>query len=407
MNKKRIFILSLLLILFFSMANSSVTLAAEPQIEYWPLLTSTDRFKKWQIKFNLPLDPDTVTTTNVDFTDENNTFYWGLDMELTDDNKTLILEHKLPTGYDKGKMYYIHLKKGLKSIDNKSLKKEIVIPFVIRTEGTVVSDILMRSSVSELVDMLGQPDRIDPSEYDFDWYIYNRDYKNYIQVGIYGGEVVSVYSAKYDLLPSDGITLGMTRDEVEKRLDKYGEYMDGYLIDDNLVEFYYDPHGNNELIGIWVRDYKYANSRYDHTDNLIEGFEKQMFDLANVARTYKGLQAYKWNQSVANTARKHSEDMADNNYFSHIDLSGRSPWERLSDDNINVINAAENISAGHQNPIRAHHSLMTSKGHRDNILSFLEELGVGITFKHGVADGTNFYRYYTQKFITAPYRLTH
>lgn len=38
------------------------------------------------------------------------------------------------TGYDKEKIYYIHLTKGLKSINNDSLKK-MVIPFMIENRS--------------------------------------------------------------------------------------------------------------------------------------------------------------------------------------------------------------------------------------------------------------------------------
>lgn len=123
-------------------------------------------------------------------------------------------------------------------------------------------------------------------------------------------------------------------------------------------------------------------------------FERQVFDLANAVRVRFGKKAFIWSEQIAITARKHSKDMADHDYFAHTNLSGLSPFDRMEDDGIDYRSAAENIAAGQSSAIFAHEGWMNSKGHRVNILSVIEKLGVGVYL------GGSYETYYTQNFYT-------
>jgi uncharacterized protein YkwD len=71
-------------------------------------------------------------------------------------------------------------------------------------------------------------------------------------------------------------------------------------------------------------------------------------------------------------------------YFSHTDLAGRSPFDRMRAAGISYRAAAENIAwAGSVE--QAHTSLMNSPGHRANILNGqLNRIGIGIVQKDGM-----------------------
>jgi hypothetical protein len=49
-------------------------------------------------------------------------------------------------------------------------------------------------SVSVVKSMLGEPQRKDKSAFGYDWWIYNKDLNNYIQVGVLDNKVVNIYS---------------------------------------------------------------------------------------------------------------------------------------------------------------------------------------------------------------------
>ncbi len=87
--------------------------------------------------------------------------------------------------------------------------------------------------------------------------------------------------------------------------------------------------------------------------------------------------------------------MADNNYFSHTNLNGQSPFDRMTEDNITYQMAGENLATGQISSIFAHEGLMNSLGHRENILkSEFEEIGIGVAFSRDSRP------YYTENFLT-------
>lgn len=84
---------------------------------------------------------------------------------------------------------------------------------------------------------------------------------------------------------------------------------------------------------------------------------------------------------MSETAREHSVDVAENQYFDHINVQGQSPFDRMKEDNISFITAGENLAYGQFSSIFAHEGLMNSLGHRKNILQeSFEYLGVGVAF---------------------------
>ena len=130
------------------------------------------------------------------------------------------------------------------------------------------------------------------------------------------------------------------------------------------------------------------------SDALKISFERQSLDLANAARIKFNKSIFKWDDVISEVARAHSVDMVQNHYFSHDNLEGESPFDRMDDGDIEYVMAAENIAAGQSSAIFAHEGLMNSIGHRNNILGDCERLGVGVAF------GGDYNVYYTQNFFT-------
>jgi len=124
------------------------------------------------------------------------------------------------------------------------------------------------------------------------------------------------------------------------------------------------------------------------TPNASE-FEREVFDLVNEERAKQGLNALEWHTDLAAIARRHSQDMAERNFFSHDNPDGLSPFDRMTQNGITYSWAAENIAQGQRTPKEVMQTWMNSPGHKANILNEnLTHLGVG------------FYNYYwTEKFI--------
>ncbi len=103
-----------------------------------------------------------------------------------------------------------------------------------------------------------------------------------------------------------------------------------------------------------------------------------LLKLINSERISQNLSPLTLDANLTTVAKQHSEDMSLKNFFSHIDPTGKDPYARLSEKNINFQTAGENIAYA-PNLTIAHANLMASKEHRDNILNAnFNKIGIGI-----------------------------
>lgn len=128
--------------------------------------------------------------------------------------------------------------------------------------------------------------------------------------------------------------------------------------------------------------------------DTVAAYEQEVFDLVNQIRAENGLEPFVYNETLAGTARAHSQDMIDRNFFSHTNPDGEDPFDRMRDNGLSFSMAAENIAAGQRTPEEVVNSWMNSEGHRANILGGCEELGVGLAL------GGSYGYYWTQCFAT-------
>lgn len=301
-------------------------------------------------------------------------------------------------------------------IQNLTAKKTALAGLPAPARAIAVRGVSLGDSAAAVTAKLGAPDRVDASEYGFEWHIYNRDYASYVQVGIQNGKVAALYTNSSAWTSSrSGIRPGATAGDIVSVLGKPLESLmkgntryllhapgegDGlYEMDGSYVTFFYDTHEGKtvDAIQLIAKEAEEARSDMYGTPDaaLRAAFERQAFDLANAARAKRGLPPFQWSDQAAETARKHSEDMAVYDYFDHTNAAGQSPFDRMKADGIVYSLAAENIAAGQTNAISAHSGWMNStSGHREAILGGTTQLGVGVYL------GGPMHAYYTQNFFT-------
>ncbi len=120
-------------------------------------------------------------------------------------------------------------------------------------------------------------------------------------------------------------------------------------------------------------------------------YEKQVITLTNAQRTARGLKALSTDVALSKVARIKSQDMKDNNYFSHQSPTYGSPFDMMERFGIGYSYAGENIAMGQTSPSAVVNAWMNSQGHRENILNpNFTHIGVGHV------SGTN---HWTQMFI--------
>lgn len=269
-----------------------------------------------------------------------------------------------------------------------------------------------RSTVEE---QAGEPKRSSVNEYKVNWVAYHENYHNFFMAA-YNEEniVIGLYTNQNLLTSTEDISFESNRDSVLKALNdplesiqkglinyqiQQNQEYDVFLINESYVTLFYDKHEDSTVTAIQIisDEMEQQRDKYfgESSAALKEGFEYQLFDLTNAARVEHSLSVLSWDESVRTTARDHSLDMAENNYFSHTNLDGQSPFDRMTEDDISYTMAGENLAAGQPSSIFSHEGLMNSLGHRENILKpEFESLAVGVAFNEDSQP------YYTENFLT-------
>lgn len=110
-----------------------------------------------------------------------------------------------------------------------------------------------------------------------------------------------------------------------------------------------------------------------------------MLTLINQARILADIPEVKPNPVLDGTAMIKACDMRDRNYFEHKDPDGRMPWHLFIEAGYNYDEAGENLVQGSTDPMTAMFYLMSSEGHRKNILdSRYTEIGIAVCGKYTV-----------------------
>jgi uncharacterized protein YkwD len=132
--------------------------------------------------------------------------------------------------------------------------------------------------------------------------------------------------------------------------------------------------------------------------------ELEVVDLVNAARaqggdcrsqgTFAPSGPLTWQPALTCAARVHSKDMADNNYFDHVNQQGNGPDWRLGQAGFSGGSWGENIAAGYPDAAMVVQGWLDSDGHCANMLNPGFTM-IGVGYASGVGDYTH---YWTQTF---------
>lgn len=258
------------------------------------------------------------------------------------------------------------------------------------------SELSLGMTVDELNKLLGNYSYNVPAEYkDCTWYVYNSDYSSLVFALVKTGKAVGFFidaaSFEYDKITSntkisDIEAAGFRNHSV---LEFLYERNEGNL----YTNVYVDTLSDNTAEGIYF-SYKDVEATIDFT-SCEHAYEKLVFEISNSFRKKNGISELEYDDIIAETARKHSKDMIDRDFFHHNNPDGLSPFDRMDNDRLLYYYAAENIAAGYDDPMRVTYGWINSAGHRSNLLNpDLTRLGVGVEF------GGSYKYYYTQNFYT-------
>jgi uncharacterized protein YkwD len=290
------------------------------------------------------------------------------------------------------------------------------------------------SSSEELVELMGEPDRIEPSAYGYQWWVYTKDIQ--MMVGVEeDGTVNQVFSAdeNTDVTP---LSIGQNINEVFRFSIIESEV--NVILDENIYTFTLNSQDLKDRILLKYENL-FAQAYVDAEDGKIKGvrfidpktlvihqpydmefmgelvtarqpsstaqmevdraMERQIVELTNIYRQQNGVKPLENDYWLSLLAQNHSKDMAIENYFSHESPSAGNLSERLKSLGIEHKKAGENIATNYVDAIEAVHGWLNSPAHRSVLLdSEATEIGTGaygkfytqVLIKSDKKDGSNF-----------------
>jgi len=262
----------------------------------------------------------------------------------------------------------------------------------VRNETITLGD-----SKDSIIKDFGTPDRIVSTEYDFDYYVYNNDYTKFLMVAIKDSQVVGYYTDSLDF-SLKGIESGSSLSAVNTALGKsysLEEIITHEVSDQYTIKVLMDKIGTKKAIGVYVLSASVQSNEY--TDTVMRNVELLTFDLTNSVRARNGIIILTWSSAASDSSRKHSIDMATNDFFDHTNLIGENSGDRMKAEGISFTGYGENIIAGYGSAIISNHGWFNSDGHRSNMLNTkFKYLGVGFTYlsdsKYKTYCTQNFYK---------------
>lgn len=265
----------------------------------------------------------------------------------------------------------------------------------------------------------GEPKRIDPTTYGYDWWIYNQNSNGYLQVGVESGKIVTIYvlGENIDINP---FKIGETIEEIfstvliqtdiqfnyegtSYRFELSEEDMNSkplIQMGDMYVQLNIDKFTGllssvrfldaRTLIALRPYELMYRGELLkpkpvpEEAWPLIEeSSQKQIFEITNILRKRYRIRQLVWDESVANVAYLHSKEMYDTNNPSNTAKQLGEVTDRLTNAQIPYDKAGEIIAANYIDAPAVMDGWLNSEHHRNSLLGEkFTHAGVGVYRKH-------------------------
>lgn len=271
----------------------------------------------------------------------------------------------------------------------------------------------------------GKPDRIEPSVYGYEWYIYKLSPRAYQMVGVENGNINQIYAAG-DHVKVTPYQIGQSVEDIYRFTIVLPEI--GLQLEDNYYVFSLSPTDTQRRILVQY-DELFAQLYIDTFDNELEGVrfidpqtlllhrsydiyyegeiidtvlpassiqnavnraaERELTDLTNLHRLQHDLEPLNIHAGLQTIARDFSEELAKSGTGDPNSFELSKYEDKLKEFEIEFTKAGGNSAALYKDPIEAINGWMNSKEHRETILeASYTHLGIGV-----------FSQYYTQNFI--------
>ena len=258
--------------------------------------------------------------------------------------------------------------------------------------------------VELILQQFGAPTRIDPSGFQYDWWIYLKDYQ-LIMFSVQDNIVTQAYttSGQHNVAPysigqslEDIYRMTIVESEIAVTVDEtiYMFLMDEMdlktrllvAFEDVFAQLYIDQD-TNKLIGVRFIDgetlvrhkpyeFQYIGEMIQHT--VPSSFEQSTIDLAYANQIYNLVNEFRLLNNVPQlllspilneSAMLHSEYMALKDLNMSSEEENKTLETRLKENNVEFKEMGENLAVNYYDAIEVIHGWMNSKDHRDTLLN--------------------------------------
>lgn len=302
---------------------------------------------------------------------------------------------------------------------------EVVESNNIFTRPNTGVSVLIGQSSNEVVKLLGKPNRVEPSVFGYDWWIYNSSFSDYQMIGVSEDKVSQILAIgnKIDVTPYD---IGQSLEDIYRFTIVQSEIT--ITIDSNIYTFSLNKEDITNRILVPFENL-YAMLYIDGKDNQLEAVrfsdaetlllqkpydilyngsmvesttppsdlqvsvdranERQIVEITNLFRLRHGYRVLESDIDLQKIARQQSEEMAKNNIVKNDSFEVPKFSDTLQESAIDFNRAGGNTAAFYFDAGDAVNGWLNSKDHRDTILGkWYTHTGVGV-----------YGNYYTQNFI--------
>lgn len=282
---------------------------------------------------------------------------------------------------------------------------------------------LIGRTKKEIRQKFGEPSRIDLSAYGYDWWIYNKNQDEYMQIGIDKGKAVTVYvlGKNVDIRPfyigqSIGDIYAMNIIDTNISFDYKNSSYHFELTEEEMntnpliqinnvfVQLYIDKFTGelssirlmNAPTLIKLRPYELLfrgdlleppNEIELDGKKLERDSAMQIHEMANIFRIRHHAEPLQLDEKIAEIAYSHSVDMYESDNFSHTSKEFGEPPDRLKAGGVNFQNFGENISYNYIDAADVMEEWLNNKEYRDHLLNpDFTHFGAGVYKNHFTLD---------------------
>ncbi len=296
------------------------------------------------------------------------------------------------------------------------------IPQTSRPEEGI--SVYVGKKASKVKKKFGEPNRIEPSHYEYDWWVYDDEVQLYIGVNdqgivnqVYtldpevrmspfelGQDLEDIYrfsiiSAEIDVVLEDNVyTFSLNSEDTQTRplivyqdlfaqlyIDEIEGKLEGVRFIDPTTLVLHQPYEMTYMGELLMSQPPSSTLQLE----VNETTERQLYELVNALRVNHELPPLKRHYALEELSRKHSEALALEKINQDEALKVEQLLQRLKLANIEHKKAGENIAFNYADAIEAIHGWMNSPDHRQVLLNEqFTHIGTGV-----------YGNYFTQVFI--------